>query len=88
MSTPRLTTVNPQPPTQDVAKLIDAHREALIILVNPDAEGEFNLAVFSKIANRGGVLSSYLSTLLENLKRTSRHGPKTRHRRNAAPTRP
>lgn len=61
------------PPTEDIKRVLQLHREALIIVADPDTgyEGESKIAVFSKLLDEDGVLSPMLVNVLQNLLATS-----------------
>jgi hypothetical protein len=86
-SDPRLRKVRTPLASPEARKLLKDHKEAIVITVNPDmkGDGEVNLAVYTKLANEGGVLATYLEQVLKNLMRT--RNDKQAHRTGkAAPT--
>lgn len=83
---PRLRKVRTPAAGPDVKRILKTHKEAIVITVDPEpgTDGEANLAVFTKLAKKNGVLSSYLEQVLTNLLR-NKHG-KQPHRTGEAPT--
>ncbi len=79
-SSPRLRKIKTPPASQEIRKLLKDHKEIIVITANPDQQdtGEANLAVYSKLADKKGVLAAYLEQVLANLLRI-RHG-KQAHR--------
>ncbi len=83
---PRLRKVRTPPASPEVRKILKSHKEAIVIVADPEpgSDGEANLAVFTKLAKKDGVLASYLEQVLTNLLR-SKHG-KQPHCAGKAPT--
>ena len=54
---------------EDIKRLLERHREVLVIAVNPDAdaESEFKIASFTKILDEKSILAPFLADLLSNL---------------------
>ncbi len=62
----RLKTIENEPPSIALKELLNEHSEILIIYADSGKQ-KSNLAVFSKLANKNGVLASYLAQVLNNL---------------------
>jgi hypothetical protein len=62
----------------EIDTLFNNHREVLIIIVDPEIDprsgSESNLGVYSKLANKNGILGPYLAQVLKNLL----HGSKSK----------
>lgn len=72
---PRLKQVQTPAADQEVKSLLNKNREVIIITVNGDDDGDANLAVYTKLAKSGGVLSNYLEQVLKNLLRVKNDEP-------------
>jgi len=55
--------------TPSIKKVLEANREALVIVTNPDPANQrsSNMSVYTKVANKNGVLLSYLQNVLTHL---------------------
>lgn len=76
MSNPRLRQAKTTPAGPEIQKLFRDNAEVLVITINPDGEGESDLAVFQKMADQQSVLAPYLREVLKRLVKTN--GPKPR----------
>lgn len=87
----KLKATGPPTPTasKEVRKLVEAHREILIIFIDPKThvESESNVAVYSKMLDKGSVLAPYLTRVIQNLLRM-RNGKQPHYRKGKATTRP
>lgn len=78
MSDPRLQKVKTDPAGPAVEQLFKENAEIIVITVNPGAGGEYDLAIYQKVADQGSVLTPYLGQVLKRLVKI--HEPKPRSR--------
>lgn len=85
----KLKTTQGPPTPEEVRTLIKTHREILIIFVDPEPKtgSESNVAVYTKMLDKGSVLAPYLTKVLQNLLRM-RNAKQSHYRKGKASTRP
>ena len=77
MIDPRLRKVKATPTSPAVEQLIKENAEVLVITVNHGEDGEYDMAIYQKMADRS-ILVTYLGEVLKRLVKTNESKPRGR----------